>query len=250
MTNNLSWLDLAKGLQEITQSGQLLRVQWHAYEGSTDYGVWHLLPEDPETNEARARFGLFAARAIQKLRISPLPTPLARQHFPDWDRYCQIEEDMARSSGRAIDLSKAVPYGLGVVDKDAVDPCIRAWLEWLRRNNPAFRWSEGRQSLGDRHYKTFSGEIADLCGASRVTCLRLARDEVGRSHPPIGSNEKKAARRCPHHAQADPRACSEPPRRSDANSQEKKLDTRSPCDRIRRWEGHRIRVLGRHPNQH
>ena len=73
MTKDPSWENLAREVREIKRPGQLLRAEWYAYQGSTDYSIWLLLPEGPETDEARARFGLFAARAIQKLAISPLP---------------------------------------------------------------------------------------------------------------------------------------------------------------------------------
>jgi hypothetical protein len=179
MTKEPSWLHLAKELREIKQSAEPLRAEWYAYEGSEDYGIWLLRPEGLQTDEVHATFSLFAARAIQKLGIPPIPVPQPCQHFPDWVLYCRILEEMAGRNRKPIDLSDAVPYGLGVVDRDAVDPCTRGWLEWLRRYSAAFRSSEGELSLRGQTYKSFSGSIQDLCGASAASCTRLARDEIG-----------------------------------------------------------------------
>jgi hypothetical protein len=66
-----------------------------------------------------------------------------------------------------------------VVDRDAVDACTRAWLEWLRRQSAAFRSSKGELSIKDQTYKSLSGTIEDLCTASAVSCKRLARNEIG-----------------------------------------------------------------------
>jgi hypothetical protein len=178
MANEPSWLYLAKQLKKIRLSPEPLRAEWCAYEGSEDYGIWLLRPEAPQSNEVRATFSLFAARAIQKLGIPPIPLPQPSQHFPDWDLYCRIEEE-TRPRRKPVDLSDAVPYGLGVVDRDAVDTCTRGWLEWLRRNSVAFRCSEGEYSLRDRIYKSFSGTIADFCEASAVACTLLAREAIG-----------------------------------------------------------------------
>lgn len=179
MTNNSSWLALTKELKEIRQRGEPLRAEWQAFDGSEEHGIWLLLPEGPETEEVRASFGLFAARAIQKLGIPPIPVPSAHQHFVDWDQYCELEEEMARRCGKPIGLSGAVPYGLCVEDQDAVDRYTRGWLEWLRQHSAAFRSSEGSLSLLGRAYRSFSGTIGDLFGASLVCCTRLARDETG-----------------------------------------------------------------------
>jgi hypothetical protein len=41
--------------------------------------------------------------------------------IPIWDLYCQLEEEAAQRAGKTIALSDAVPYGLGDVDRDAVE---------------------------------------------------------------------------------------------------------------------------------
>jgi hypothetical protein len=166
MTDQPSWLDLGKELAEIRHVP--LRAEWYAYEGSEDYGIWLLRPAGPQTDGVCADFSLFAARAIEKLGIPPIPVPQSCQHFPDWNRFCDI-----------LGLSDAVPFGLGVVDRDAVDPCTRAWLEWLRRQSAEFRSVESPESMRGRTYNSLSGTIQDLCSASVVSCTRLARNEIG-----------------------------------------------------------------------
>jgi len=192
MTDEPSWLDLVEELKKIKQSAEPLWADWYAYAGSEDYGIWHLRPGGPQTDEVRATFSLFAARAIEKLGIPPIATPQPSQHFPGGKLYCDVAEETVRPEGNAIDLSNAVPYGLGVVDWDAVDPCTRAWLELLRRESAAFQFSEGRLSIKGKEYTSLSGKIRDLCGASAVYCTRRARDEIGsrlikRDHRPGNS---------------------------------------------------------------
>jgi len=65
-----------------------------------------------EVQGVRAALGLIAAQAIAKLGIPPIPIPHPSQHFPAWKDYCDVLEEHAR-------------VGLGVADRDAVDPCTR-----------------------------------------------------------------------------------------------------------------------------
>jgi hypothetical protein len=136
MIDEPNWLDLAEMLKNIKQVAEPLWADWLAYEGCEDYGIWLLRPEG--TREARATFGLFAARAIEKLGIPPIPTPQPLQHFPAGRLYCDVTEEIVPPEGKRIDLSDTVPFGLGVVDRDAVDACTRGWLELLRRESAAF----------------------------------------------------------------------------------------------------------------
>jgi hypothetical protein len=180
MSREPSWEDLVEELKKIRHGAEPLRAQWHAYVGSEDYGIWFFRFDGLGTEELRAAFSLIAARAIEKLGILPIPIPQPSQNFPDWRLDCQLVEEMALAEGKPIDLGDAVPFGLGVVDRDAVDPCSRAWLELLRRESTAFRPSgsgpiinKGRQS------KFLSGAISDVCGASAVYFMQRARDEIG-----------------------------------------------------------------------
>jgi hypothetical protein len=175
----VSWEQLADQLESI-KAIQPLWAQWHAYVGSEDYGIWILRPDAPSADQARAKFSLIAARAIQKLRIPPVPVPQPLQHCPHWTDYCRAEEEMARRAGRVRDLSNAVPYGLDKTDGDAVDPCTRAWLELLRRESRDFRASNrSKETLGTAEYQGLGGRIEDLCGTSAAYCRRRQRDEIG-----------------------------------------------------------------------
>jgi hypothetical protein len=118
MTHQSSWESLAN---EFEHFGQPLRADWFACEGREDYGIWLLLPDGPDSQKIRASFSLIAARAIEKSGISPKPLPQPQQHDPHWDLYCQLEEEAAQRAGKTIALSDAVPYGLGDVDRDAVE---------------------------------------------------------------------------------------------------------------------------------
>lgn len=181
LSHEWSWDLLARELKTLNQSGEPLRADWYGNEGSEDYGIWHLLPDGPDSEEVRAGFSLNAARAIAKLGLLPIPVPEALQHDPQWTLYCKVEEEIARCSGRMLDMSDAVPYGLGNVDRDAVDPCTRAWLELLRRESPAFRIAAtGWTALKGKQYNSSHGTIPDVCAASAVYCTRRARDEIGR----------------------------------------------------------------------
>ena len=179
MVDNTSWEDLAAELKKIKHAGEPLSVDWLAHVGSEDFGIWHLRPDGPDTDEVRATFSLIAARAIEKLGIPPIPIPQPSQYFPDWKFYCEVKAGLARLEGKEMDLSDAIPYGLAVVDLDAVDPCSRAWLEVLRRESISFRISStGELTLRGKKYPTSSGTIPDLCAASAAYCLRRARDEI------------------------------------------------------------------------
>lgn len=103
-----------------------LRAEWLAFEGRENYGIWLLRTDRGDTDEARAAFGLAAARAIEKLGIVPIPIPQALEYDSRWNLYRQMEEEMALRQGKTIDLSDVVPFGLGQADRDAVDQCSRA----------------------------------------------------------------------------------------------------------------------------
>jgi hypothetical protein len=179
-THEFGWEDLAASFRQIEQSGERLRAEWSAYEGSEDYGIWVLLPNGLDTEGARSTFGLLAARAAEKLGLPLKPLPKPTEHYPHWRLYCDTEEELERLGGRTIDLSDAVPHGLGQVDRDALDPCTRAWLELLRRDSPSFRISAtGWSIIRDRKLNSSDGTIKDVCSASAVYCARRARDEIG-----------------------------------------------------------------------
>ena len=181
MTHEASWEDLAAELKTHQAAGPL-RVDWYAYVGSENYGIWFFGMVDPATEEIRAAFGLFAARVIEKLGIQPIPIPRPLEHFPAWKLYCEVGEEIARLQGKTIDLSDAVPLGLGATDCDAVDPCTRAWLEILRRESRAFQ-SSGGGALTikgvDKLYPSLGGYIPDVWAASAVYCMQRATDEIG-----------------------------------------------------------------------
>jgi hypothetical protein len=180
-TQESSWSDLAQELKAIKVPGGPLRAEWYTNEGCEDYGIWLLLPDGPETEEARASFSLIAACAIAKLGSAPIPVPEAVQHDPHWELSCKTMEEIARRDGKAFDLDDAVPYGLGDIDRDAVDSYTRAWLELLRIESPAFRGSTtGRSIVGGKEYTWSHGTIRDVCRASEAYCLRRQRDEIGR----------------------------------------------------------------------
>jgi hypothetical protein len=177
MAEGSNWKDVADDFKRL---GQILGALWSARADREAYGIWLLLPDGPDTQEIRADFSLAAARATEKIGLSPKPLPQALQHDPEWNLYCQLEEETARRMGRTADMSDAVPYGLGVIDRDAVDGCTRAWLELLRKESPAFRSSEGRSWIkGGTESATRSGRIRDVCGASAIYCTLRARDEIG-----------------------------------------------------------------------
>ena len=179
MTSESSWEVLAQEFRNINQVTGPIRADWLAYEGSENYGIWLLGMDGVGTEEAVAAFALAAARAIEKLGVAPIPPPKPREHCPYWDAYCGMEEEIARRQGRTIDLSDAVPIGLGMVDRDAVDPCSRAWLELLRCESTAFRSAGGTTTIGGKTYPSIRGSIPDICGISAVYCTRRARDEIG-----------------------------------------------------------------------
>jgi hypothetical protein len=175
-----SWEDLVDAFNNVKRPGEPLRADWLAYVGSEDFGIWLFDMYGRGTDEARAAFCLVAAKAVEKVGIPPIPIPKPLQYDPQWSLYCRLEEEMALREGKTIDLSDAVPLGLGEVDKDAVDPCTRAWLELLRRESSAFRLSErGTFTMQGKSYPSLGGHISDVCVASAVYCMRRARDEIG-----------------------------------------------------------------------
>jgi hypothetical protein len=140
MTTESRWVDLAASFRRIRDEREPLKAEWYACEGREEFGIWLLCPSRRENEEVRADFSLIAARAIARLGLSPTPLPDPLQHDPQWRLYCRTEEELALLSGKKIDLSNAVPC-LGDVDKDAVDPCTRTWLDLLRKESQAFRLS-------------------------------------------------------------------------------------------------------------
>jgi hypothetical protein len=176
MTGERSWEDLIKELEKMKELGPLEAI-WFATQGSEDSGIWLLRPEgDP----LRSRFSLFAARAIAKLGIPPAAVPEPEEYCPHWRASCEAEQELARKKGISLDLSDAVPYGLGKVDEDAVDGCTRAWLELLRQERHAFRIPRyGTETIKGQQYKTLSGGIKDVWAASLAYVNRRARDEIG-----------------------------------------------------------------------
>lgn len=177
-TRTLGWGQLADQLEGL-KAVEPLRAQWSAYVASEPYGIWLLRPDGECTAQVRATFTLIAAQVIEKLGIPPIPVPQPQQHCPHWREYCKAEEDLARGAGKDLDLSKAVPWGLGVVDWDAVDPCTRAFLEVLRDENLAFHMKgNGTSVVRGQKYSSVTGGIDDLCGAAASYCKRRARDEI------------------------------------------------------------------------
>jgi hypothetical protein len=179
MTEEWSWEVLAEAFKKIKASIEPLRADWLAYEASENFGVWLLRPGGPATYDVRATFGLISARAIEKLGILPVPTPKPLEHFPHWGEYCDLEEEMASRVGKPVDLSDAVPYGLNDTDRDAIDPCSRAWLEVLRKESPAFAGPQkGETAIRGNRYTSLRGTIQDVCGASAIYCTQCAREAI------------------------------------------------------------------------
>jgi len=179
MTHGPSWEQLADQLESL-KAMERLQARWYANIGSEDYGIWLIHPDGQRTLQVRATFSLIAAQIIEKLKIHPIPVPQSGQHSTHWADHCDIEENLARQAGRELDLSDAVPYGLETVDRDAVDPCTRAFLEMLRREDLAFQiTANGTHVVNGQTYESVTGSIDDLCGAAAAHCKRRARDEIG-----------------------------------------------------------------------
>jgi hypothetical protein len=98
MNDEPGWGDLVQELEKI-KATQRLSADWLAYEGSEDYGVWHLRPDDANTDESRATFGLIAAHIIAKLAIPPVPVPQPLEYCPRWKMSCNAEEESVPKSG-------------------------------------------------------------------------------------------------------------------------------------------------------
>jgi hypothetical protein len=174
-----SWAGLAAELENIKALGSLYAT-WLAYEGSEDYGVWLLGPHGPELDERRARFGHFAALAVGKCGLDPSPLPTALQYCPHWATVCDAETAFAREMGKSLDLSDSAPFGLVTIDRDAVDPCTRAWLELLRRESQAFRITAYlTETIRGVKYPGLGARIEDVCTASIAYVNRRAREEIG-----------------------------------------------------------------------
>ena len=168
------WEKLVDELEKI-RAPQPLRVEWSAYVGSEDYGIWLWIPGGPE--ECRASFGLFAARAIQMFGIPPIPAPRWEQHCPHWKQYHKLQKRLAKKQGQKLVESA----DLRTFERDSVDPCTRAWLELLRRVNRAcVIVSQGTHTIRGASYATVTGIVNDLVGFSRAYLKRRALDEIGR----------------------------------------------------------------------
>jgi hypothetical protein len=180
MTGERSWEDLIKELEKMKELGPPEAI-WFATQGSEDSGIWLLRPEgDP----LRSRFSLFAASAIAKLGIPPAAVPEPEEYCPHWRASCEAEQELARKKGISLDLSDAVPYGLGKVDEDAVDGCTRAWLELLRQERHAFRIPRyGTETIKGQQYKTLKWRHQRRLG--RLTGIRQ-QARSGRDWRPIG----------------------------------------------------------------
>ena len=193
MVQDLSWGELLHEITKIRQSATPLPAHWFAVEHHEDNGVWVLGIDGSSSEDEVAIFTLFAARAMEKAGLRPIPVPLPSEHDPQWDLYRQFIEDGTRQRGEEIDLSNAVPYGLGAIDRDAVDPCTRAWLEELRRDGTAFQSVEGTFSIGGQKVKTFDGEFKDVYQATSIYCKRRLRNEIGaRLFTGAGERERTA----------------------------------------------------------
>jgi hypothetical protein len=188
-----SWRELVEEIDRLRQSSAPLRADWFAFAASEGYGIWLFRLDGSVNEDSLAAFTLFAARAIEKAGIKPVPIPQPSEHDPLWRRYCELEEERARRQGKVVDLSNAVPYGLGDIDRDAVDPCTRAWLEELRRDGTEFQSSEGSFRINGQESRSFDGFFADVCKASSIYCKRRGRNEIGaRLFRGAGEREKTA----------------------------------------------------------
>jgi hypothetical protein len=179
MTRQPTWKALARDFKRLDQT---LRADWFATEGREEYGIWLLRPDSPDSHDDRISFSLIAAKALEKSGTLPKPLPQPLQHDPQWDLFCQ-----------SIDLSDAVPYGLGEVDRDAVDPCTRAWLDLLRGKSSAFRSSEGMSWVKGTEYRTYTGSIRNVSEASATHCTLRARDEIEARLMRRSKNDKNSA---------------------------------------------------------
>jgi hypothetical protein len=179
MNQELGWEDLAGDFERTCHKDRPLVAKWFSYAGSEEHGIWLLSRDGSDSDQIRAGFTLVAAHAIEKLGVPPVPIPEPLQYCPHWADYCDVEEEMARQVGQTIDMSGKVPYGLETVDRDAVDPCSRAWLELLRVKSTEFQSSgSGEGSIRGKLYQMTSGVIRDICRASAMYCKRLAREGI------------------------------------------------------------------------
>lgn len=160
MTDKTTWEDLAT---EFKRLGTTLRAQWFATEGREDQGIWLLRLEGPDTQEIRATFSLIAAKAVAKAGLIPRPLPKAHEYDPHWSQ------------------PDFVPYGLGEIGVDALDPCTRAWLDLLRKESTAFRSSEGQSWNNGVQSISPGGGIPDVAGASAVYWV-LSKDSCKNGH--------------------------------------------------------------------
>src|SRR5215510_4200585 len=135
MPAETTWEDLASEFERISQNHEPLRVELFEYEGCEGRGLLWWRPENANNDAARASFSLAAARAIEKLKIAPNPMPTTTEYFPVWRLRGQSKDEFLRNADTLAGMSIEIPFGLGDENKDALDPCSRAWLEVLRKRS-------------------------------------------------------------------------------------------------------------------
>lgn len=134
MSDTSKLIELAARFRRDSELFRSLRLQpraeFYAEEGREEWGIWRLRPQTPETASGWVTFSLLAALAIEELGIRPVPAPKPLEFDPKWrERLARSQEEASRH-GRIVDYSNTIPDGL-----DAVDPCVRAWLHFLRRES-------------------------------------------------------------------------------------------------------------------
>jgi hypothetical protein len=133
------------------------RAELYAEVGRGEWGIWRLRPQTSETEPAWVTFSLLASRAIEELGIAPMAAPHLLEFDPRWREQCRAMR---------VDDSVTIPAGL-----EAVDPCTRAWLHFLRRESlqiesPIFQ------------VHSAGGSFPDVCEASAIQCERSARERI------------------------------------------------------------------------
>jgi hypothetical protein len=174
-----TWEELASEFERIPQNHEPLRVELFEYEGCEGRGLWWWRPENANNDSARASFGLLAARAIGKLKIAPNPIPTTTEYFPVWRLRGQSKDEFLRNADTLAEMSIEIPFGLGDENKDALDPCSRAWLEVLRKRSRAYRESTGNElRVRELTFLSTTGSMPNVCVESATLCRRIARDEI------------------------------------------------------------------------
>jgi DNA-binding XRE family transcriptional regulator len=179
MNTESNWISLAECFEKIAREYGPIEVVWFAVAGHENFGNWILDPFHRRPEAARTDFCLAASRASELVGVRPVPIPNVLDHDPQWRDYCRLEEELHALAGQNIDLRDAVPYGFGEVDRDAIDPCTRAWLEVLRQEAAPFSMEpNGWQALKGEKIETIHRKIANVCELSTTFCKRRGRDEI------------------------------------------------------------------------